>query len=298
MPWSRVDGSQRSAAVGSQSRHAHRPTEDPNSLRSTRLAAGWHPLGIPGTCDTGRTPLSGAVALGAAASTGWHRAAARRLSGTGSPSAEITSNVPPPNVLVTLRIRIAVCQELWAADRKRVSADYRSAGKPVVAVLRWPIGAQIGAWYRGLTSWSDDHREMVEGCAQPVLGGDIGGEFIVTAAEVLDERVPGGQDPRGLVAFQAAHRPQPRLQPAMAGLDGVVRVALDGMQRRGDQLAQDPRTGRGTAGGDLGRDRARAQRPSEEPPGRGQSYAREVTRSSHRRPERLSASCRHAPGRG
>jgi len=92
----------------------------------------------------------------------------------------------------------------------------------------------------------------------------------VAAAEVLDERVPGGQDPRGPVAFQAAHRPQPRLQPAMVGLDGVVRVALDGMQRRRNQLARDPLIGRGLVGGDLGRDGAAAQRPGEEPPGRGQ----------------------------
>ncbi len=53
----------------------------------------------------------------------------------------------------------------------------------------------------------------------------------------------------------------------MVGFDRVVRVTLDGMQRRGDQLVQDPRVGRGAVGGDLGRDRAQAQRPDEEPPG-------------------------------
>jgi hypothetical protein len=49
--------------------------------------------------------------------------------------------------------------------------------------------------------------------------------------------------------------------------DRVVRVALDGVQRGGDQLVQDPRVGRGAVGGDLGRDRAGAQRAGEEPPG-------------------------------
>jgi hypothetical protein len=44
---------------------------------------------------------------------------------------------------------------------------------------------------------SDGHRELVEGCADPVAGGDVGGEFIVAAAEVLDERVPSGDGPRG-----------------------------------------------------------------------------------------------------
>jgi hypothetical protein len=64
----------------------------------------------------------------------------------------------------------------------------------------------------------------------PVAGGDVGGEFIVAAAEVLDERVTGGHDPRGPVAFEAAHRPQPGFQPPVICLDRVVRVPLDGMQ--------------------------------------------------------------------
>jgi hypothetical protein len=85
----------------------------------------------------------------------------------------------------------------------------------------------------GMTGWSDDHRELVECCVDPVAGGDAGGEFVVTAAQVLHDGMPGGEDPRGSVAFQAAHRPEPGLQP-----DAV--------------------------GGDLGRDRGRAQRSGEE----------------------------------
>ena len=49
---------------------------------------------------------------------------------------------------------------------------------------------------------SDGHRELVECCADPVAGGDVGGEFIVTTAEVLDEGMPDGQGPRGTVAFR------------------------------------------------------------------------------------------------
>ena len=64
-----------------------------------------------------------------------------------------------------------------------------------------------------------------------VAGGDVGGEFIVAAAQVLHERVPGGDDPRGPVAFQSAHRPEPGFQPSVIGFDRVVRVPLDGMQR-------------------------------------------------------------------
>jgi hypothetical protein len=40
------------------------------------------------------------------------------------------------------------------------------------------------------------HRELVECCLDPVAGGDAGGEFVVAAAQILDECVPGGQDPR------------------------------------------------------------------------------------------------------
>jgi hypothetical protein len=57
-----------------------------------------------------------------------------------------------------------------------------------------------------------------------VAVGDVGGEFIVAAAQILDERVPGGDDPCGPAAFQAARRPQPGLQPSMIGLDRVIRV--------------------------------------------------------------------------
>jgi hypothetical protein len=42
---------------------------------------------------------------------------------------------------------------------------------------------------------SDGHRELVECCADPVAGGDVGGEFVVAAAEILDEGMPGGHVP-------------------------------------------------------------------------------------------------------
>lgn len=64
-----------------------------------------------------------------------------------------------------------------------------------------------------------------------MAGGDVSGEFIVTTADVLDERVPGRDDPRGPVTLQSAHRPQPRFQAAMVGFDRIVRVTLNGMQR-------------------------------------------------------------------
>jgi hypothetical protein len=44
----------------------------------------------------------------------------------------------------------------------------------------------------------------------------------VAPAEVLHERVPGGDDPRGPVTFQSAHRPEPCFQPSVIGFDLCV----------------------------------------------------------------------------
>jgi hypothetical protein len=54
------------------------------------------------------------------------------------------------------------------------------------------------------------------------------------------------------------------------GLDRVVRMLLNPVQGRGNQLIEPPRVNRRTVRRDLDRDRASAQRPGEEAPGRGQ----------------------------
>jgi hypothetical protein len=98
-----------------------------------------------------------------------------------------------------------------------------------------------------MIGWSDSHCELVEGCAEAVAVRDVGGEFVVAAAQILDERMPGGDDPREVVAFESAHWPQPGLQPPMIGFDRVIGVTLGGVQRGGDQLIKDPagKQGRG-----------------------------------------------------
>jgi len=75
--------------------------------------------------------------------------------------------------------------------------------------------------------------------------GAVGSDLAVAAAQVLDEGMPGGEDPCGAVALQAAHRPEPGFQPAVIRLDRIIRVPLDDMQRRADQLAGDPRAALG-----------------------------------------------------
>jgi hypothetical protein len=62
------------------------------------------------------------------------------------------------------------------------------------ALLHWVIPGQ-----RRSVAWmlrSDGQCEVVEGVAEPVVSRDVGGDLLVAAAQVLHERVTGGQDSR------------------------------------------------------------------------------------------------------
>jgi hypothetical protein len=56
-------------------------------------------------------------------------------------------------------------------------------------------------------------------------------EFVVTAAEILDECVPGTDHSYRTEPFQATHRPQSGFEPSMIGLDGVIGVLLHDVAR-------------------------------------------------------------------
>jgi hypothetical protein len=73
----------------------------------------------------------------------------------------------------------------------------------------------------------------------------------VAAAEVLDEGLPEGDHGGRPEAFEPAHRPQPRLQPAVIGFDTVIRVLLGNVRGGRDKFAQDPqvRAVKGASGG-------------------------------------------------
>jgi hypothetical protein len=43
---------------------------------------------------------------------------------------------------------------------------------------------------------SDCHSELVEDRAEPVAGGDVKGDVVVAAAQILHEGMTGGKDPR------------------------------------------------------------------------------------------------------
>jgi hypothetical protein len=69
------------------------------------------------------------------------------------------------------------------------------------------------------------------------------------------------------VALHATHRPEPGFEPSVVCLDRTIRVLLNGVQGRGDQLVEDPRVDGCAVGRDFDRDRAGPQRPGEEAPG-------------------------------
>jgi hypothetical protein len=65
---------------------------------------------------------------------------------------------------------------------------------PGAVALRHPLQGQ------GMITWmlsgSDGGCEVVEGDAEPVMAGYVGGDVVMAAAQVLHEGVPGGEDPR------------------------------------------------------------------------------------------------------
>jgi hypothetical protein len=65
----------------------------------------------------------------------------------------------------------------------------------------------------------------------------------VSAAQVLHERVPGGEDPQPGHGLDAAHRPKPPFELHVVGFDSVVRVLLAVVPRRRAQLVEDPGVG-------------------------------------------------------
>jgi hypothetical protein len=63
-------------------------------------------------------------------------------------------------------------------------------------------------------------------------GVDVGGEFVVAATHVL-EGVPCTDHVRWTEPFQAAHGPQPGLQPIMIPFQWINHMLLDNMQAAG-----------------------------------------------------------------
>ena len=59
----------------------------------------------------------------------------------------------------------------------------------------------------------------VEGYAGPVAGGDVGGGFVVAAAQVLHEHTPAEMIRADRWRFSPRIRPEPCFQPSVIGFD-------------------------------------------------------------------------------
>lgn len=75
---------------------------------------------------------------------------------------------------------------------------------------------------------------------------DIRAEFVVAAAQVLDEGVSGTDHSGRAKLFEAAHRPQPSLESSMICFDKVIGIPLGDMTGSGHQLVEHTRIGRCT----------------------------------------------------
>ena len=98
------------------------------------------------------------------------------------------------------------------------------------------------------------------------MDGQVDGELLVAAPQVLYEGVAGRDGARGSRLFESAHRTEWRFEPAVVGFDPVVRVLLGVVKRAWHELIDGREEGPGPVGDDLGRLAMGAKRACEEPP--------------------------------
>jgi hypothetical protein len=68
----------------------------------------------------------------------------------------------------------------------------------------------------------DSDQELGEGDRDPQLERFVDGQFIESAADVLDEGVPGDDRSGAAIGLQSAHRPQSAFQLTVIGLDPII----------------------------------------------------------------------------
>jgi hypothetical protein len=91
---------------------------------------------------------------------------------------------------------------------------------PLAALMHCAFFSYAGAGWR--LAGSDGEGKAVEGDAEAVAARGLGGDVVVVAAQVLHEGMTRGEHPRGAMALQPAHWPQPRFQAPVVRLDRVV----------------------------------------------------------------------------
>jgi len=85
---------------------------------------------------------------------------------------------------------------------------------------------------------SDRQGEFAERDRQPPVRRLLDGELVVSPPNVLDEGMAANDHPGVTVLLEAAHRSQPRFQPAVVALDAVVGVLVGTMPGRWQQRLQ------------------------------------------------------------
>jgi hypothetical protein len=80
--------------------------------------------------------------------------------------------------------------------------------------------------------------EFGERRGDPQRGPGFDSKFVVAAAQILHEGVAVDHHLRGAIGLKPAHRSQPAFELTMVGLDRIVRVLLDVVPRRRNQLAE------------------------------------------------------------
>jgi hypothetical protein len=111
--------------------------------------------------------------------------------------------------------------------------------------MRWSCSGTVALGEAGTggivdSGWSDRQGQLVEGSQDPEVYYFLSPKFVVSAADILDERVPGSDHSCAAKLFEATHRPQSGLESAVIGFDGIIRVFLQDMTGGGQQLLQDP----------------------------------------------------------
>ena len=118
---------------------------------------------------------------------------------------------------------------------------------------------------------SDCSSELVErGRKAEPVADRVDTELVVPSSQVLHERMPNDHHRGGSVAFEAAHRSQPRLQTAVVTLDPIVPMSTGVMHDVGQQVIDDTKQRWRLVRGHLLGPGVVAQDTSEEHPGCGQ----------------------------
>ena len=92
------------------------------------------------------------------------------------------------------------------------------------------------------------------------MAGCVDAEFIVAAPNVLHERVTSRDYTCCVVALEASHRAEPRLESSVVGYDPIVRVLVGVVERGRHQLINDLQQCPRPIGHDLSRIAMIAQR--------------------------------------